>query len=103
MSAFVVATAITSAAVLVGFISFLIFCAVVVRWTGGTAGLRDVAVAMRAFRGIHVHDKVLGPPEPPVASSVATATQHGAGHSRLAEDACHRCGHDLTRGEAADR
>jgi hypothetical protein len=50
MSAFVVATAITSASVLLGFISFLIFCAFVVRRTGSTTGLRDVAIAVRAFR-----------------------------------------------------
>lgn len=36
-------------AALVGFICYLIFLVFVVRSTGGTAGLRDVAVAMRAF------------------------------------------------------
>lgn len=51
MSGVVVVAAITSAAVLVGFISFLIFCAFVILRTGSTAGLRDVAVAIRAFRG----------------------------------------------------
>ena len=52
MSAVVVVAAITSIAVLVGFISFLAFCAFVVVRTGTTAGLRDVAVAIRAFRGV---------------------------------------------------
>lgn len=35
--------------VLVGFLFFLCFCTFIVIRTGGTAGLRDVAVAMRAF------------------------------------------------------
>ena len=35
--------------VLVGFIFYLRFCAFIVVRTGGTTGLRDVAVAMRAF------------------------------------------------------
>jgi hypothetical protein len=50
MSAVVVVAAITSVAVLAGFISFLMFCAFVVRRTGSTTGLRDVAIAVRAFR-----------------------------------------------------
>lgn len=37
---------------LVGFVCYLIFLAFVVLRTGGTAGLRDVAVAMRAFGSI---------------------------------------------------
>jgi len=37
--------------VLVGFLAFLALCAFVVVRTGDTAGLRDVAVAVRAFRG----------------------------------------------------
>jgi len=37
---------------LVGFVCYLIFLVFVVRRTGDTAGLRDVAVAMRAFGSI---------------------------------------------------
>lgn len=51
MSAVVLLTGMASLTVLVGFLSFLVFCAYVVRHTGGTAGLRDVAIAVRAFRG----------------------------------------------------
>ena len=39
----------SGAMVLVGFVCFLLFCAFVVVRTGGTAGLRDVAIAVRAF------------------------------------------------------
>lgn len=35
--------------VLVAFLFYLCFCTFIVIRTGGTAGLRDVAVAMRAF------------------------------------------------------
>ncbi len=34
------------------FLAYLRFCRFVVRETGGTAGLRDVAVAMRAFAAL---------------------------------------------------
>jgi hypothetical protein len=34
------------------FVSFLAFCAFVVVRTGGTAGLRDVAVAVRAYASV---------------------------------------------------
>jgi hypothetical protein len=37
--------------VLLGFLALLVFCAYVVRRTDTTAGLRDVAVAVRAYRG----------------------------------------------------
>jgi hypothetical protein len=37
---------------LAGFISFLIFCVFVVRRTNDTKGLRDVAVAVRAFASV---------------------------------------------------
>ena len=36
-------------ATLIGFVCFLLFCVFVVVRTGGTSGLRDVAVAMRAY------------------------------------------------------
>jgi hypothetical protein len=36
-------------AVFLAFVAYLVLCAYVVRQTGGTAGLRDVAVAVRAF------------------------------------------------------
>jgi hypothetical protein len=41
-----------AAIVLAGFVFFLIFCAFVVVRTGDTAGLRDVAVAVRAFASV---------------------------------------------------
>jgi hypothetical protein len=34
------------------FVAYLVFCAFVIVRTGSTAGLRDVAVAMRAFGAI---------------------------------------------------
>jgi hypothetical protein len=39
----------TAGVTLLGYICFLVFCAYVVARTGSTTGLRDVAVAMRAF------------------------------------------------------
>ncbi len=41
---------VTAVAGVVCFVAYLVFCAFVVVRTGNTAGLRDVAVAMRAFR-----------------------------------------------------
>jgi hypothetical protein len=35
-----------------GFVCFLIFCTFVVIRTGGTAGLQDVAVAVRAYASV---------------------------------------------------
>ncbi len=32
------------------FIAYLLFCSFIVRKTGSTAGLKDVAIAMRAYR-----------------------------------------------------
>lgn len=40
------------AAVLAAFLGYLRFCEFVVVHTGGTAGLRDVAVAIRAFAAV---------------------------------------------------
>lgn len=48
----VIASAVTVATVVVGFVCFLLFCAFVVVRTGGTAGLRDVAIAVRAFASV---------------------------------------------------
>ena len=42
---------ISTVSVLVGFLALLVFCAYVVSRTGTTAGLWDVAVAVRAYRG----------------------------------------------------
>jgi hypothetical protein len=39
----------SAVAALVGFVFYLFFCAFVIVRTGSTAGLRDVAVAIRAF------------------------------------------------------
>jgi hypothetical protein len=52
MYAVVLVAAVTSCTVLVAFLSFLVFCAFVVVRTGNTSGLKDVAVAVRAFRGV---------------------------------------------------
>jgi hypothetical protein len=41
-----------AAMALIGFICFLIFCTFVVIRTGDTAGLRDVAIAMRAYASV---------------------------------------------------
>jgi len=50
MAGFVVVVVLGSAAIaLAGFVSYLAFCAFVVKHTGGTSGLRDVAEAVRAF------------------------------------------------------
>jgi hypothetical protein len=40
------------AAALLGFALYLAFCAFIVIRTGGTSGLRDVAVAIRAFASV---------------------------------------------------
>jgi hypothetical protein len=42
----------SAAMALIGFVCFLIFCTFVVIRTGGTAGLRDVAVAVRAYASV---------------------------------------------------
>jgi hypothetical protein len=52
MAVLFVAMIVGSVSALVGFALFLIFCAFVVVRTGGTAGLRDVAVAVRAFASV---------------------------------------------------
>jgi len=53
MAALVVALVLGSAAIaLLGFVSYLAFCAFVVVRTNGTSGLRDVAVAIRAFSSV---------------------------------------------------
>jgi hypothetical protein len=52
MAVLFVAMIVGSASALVGFALFLIFCAFVVVRTGGTTGLRDVAVAVRAFASV---------------------------------------------------
>jgi hypothetical protein len=53
MAVLVVALVLGSAAIaLVGFVLYLAFCAFVVIRTGGTSGLRDVAVAIRAFASV---------------------------------------------------
>jgi hypothetical protein len=41
-----------AAMALIGFVCFLIFCTFVVIRTGDTAGLRDVAIAVRAFASV---------------------------------------------------
>jgi hypothetical protein len=45
----IAAVAIVSGTTLVAFVAFLLFCRFVVRKTGSTSGLRDLAVALRAF------------------------------------------------------
>jgi hypothetical protein len=52
MAVLFVAMTVGSVSALVGFALFLIFCAFVVVRTGGTTGLRDVAVAVRAFASV---------------------------------------------------
>lgn len=52
MNAVVLVAAVASVSVLLAFLAFLCFCSFVIIRTGGTAGLRDVAVAIRAFRGV---------------------------------------------------
>jgi hypothetical protein len=52
MAVFVVAMILSSITALIGFTLYLIFCAFIVVRTGGTAGLRDVAVAVRAFASV---------------------------------------------------
>jgi hypothetical protein len=53
MAGFVVVAVLGSAAIaLAGFVSYLAFCAFVVKRTGGTSGLRDVAEAVRAFAAV---------------------------------------------------
>ena len=51
MSAVPVRRVISTVSVLVGFLALLVLCAYVVRRSDTTAGLRDVAVAVRAYRG----------------------------------------------------
>ena len=64
-------------AALIGFISYLAFCAFVVVRTGSTAGLRDVAIAIRAFASIGnlgSRSRLGGPrPLPPPAELHQTA------------------------------
>ena len=50
--ALVVVFSVGAVSVLIAFVQFLRFCRFVVHRTGGTAGLRDVAVAIRAFASI---------------------------------------------------
>ena|ERR1700722_1366003 len=53
MAVFVVAMILGGAAsTLVAFALYLAFCVFVVIRTGGTSGLRDVAIAIRAFAGL---------------------------------------------------
>lgn len=52
MDAVIIIAALASVSVLVAFLALLCFCTFVVCRTGGTSGLRDVAVAVRAFRGV---------------------------------------------------
>ena len=42
----------TVVGVVAAFVCYLLFCAFVVARTGGTAGLRDVAIAVRAFASV---------------------------------------------------
>ena len=51
MSTVPVHRVISTVSVLVGFLALLVFCAYLVRRTGTTAGLRDVAVVVGAYRG----------------------------------------------------
>jgi hypothetical protein len=48
----VIASAAAAVALTVPFVCYLLFCAFVVVRTGGTEGLRDVAVAVRAFASV---------------------------------------------------
>jgi hypothetical protein len=48
----VIAGAASAAMALIAFVCFLLFCTFVVVRTGSTAGLRDVAVAVRAFASV---------------------------------------------------
>ena len=62
---------------LVGFTLYLVFCAFVVIRTGGTAGLRDVAVAIRAFASIESlssRSRLRSIVPPPATESDRTAT-----------------------------
>jgi len=43
---------VVAGAPVVCFLAYLALCAFVVVRCGGTAGLRDVAIAVRAFRGV---------------------------------------------------
>ena len=52
MSIVVLAAAVASGTVLLAFVAYLALCAFVVVRTNDTAGLRDLAVAIRAFRGV---------------------------------------------------
>jgi hypothetical protein len=52
LSVVFIAVLVPVVAVFLAFLFFLVFCAFVVVRTGGTSGLRDVAVAVRAFRGV---------------------------------------------------
>ena len=49
MSELLVVALIGSATTVVSVLGFYVLCAYVVRTTGGTSGLRDLAVAIRAF------------------------------------------------------
>jgi hypothetical protein len=96
MAVLFVAMIVGSVTALIGFAMFLIFCAFVVVRTGSTAGLRDVAVAVRAFASVWSlasrnrlrsidspippepgrtaagdHDELDGPDRPPVSCSQA--------------------------------
>lgn len=51
MSVVVMVALLGAATTTVGVLGFYLLCAYVVRATGSTSGLRDVAVAIRAFRG----------------------------------------------------
>lgn len=78
MAVLVVAAVLGSAAIaLVGFALYLVFCAFVVIRTGGTAGLRDVAVAIRAFASIeslNSRSRLRSIAPPPATESDRTAT-----------------------------
>jgi hypothetical protein len=71
MAGFVVAVVLGSAAIaLAAFVSYLVFCAFVVKRMGGTSGLRDVAEAVRV-RG-------RGKPEPAVSPKIHDSAVSGA-------------------------
>ena len=66
MAVLVAAMVLGSAAiVLVGFALYLAFCAFVVVRTGGTSGLRDVAIAVRAFASVGSLSSRWRTPAPP--------------------------------------
>lgn len=84
MAVLVVAMILSSVTALAGFALFLIFCAYVVNRTGGTAGLRDVAEAVRAFASVwsqsaRVRLRPVAPPAGPGHRRRARRIRPGSG------------------------